>query len=85
MSLSSALALDTSARRVDDVDIVEEIRNDLLPLRSRASEVNVEVPKQQRFTVGGAGSPGGAEVVHPRCVGGGDVCSHHEISILPCD
>jgi hypothetical protein len=85
MSLSSALALDKSARRVDDVDVVEEIRNDLLPLRSRASEIDVEIPQQQRFTVGRAGSPGGAEVIHPRRVSGGDVRSHHEISILPCD
>jgi len=58
------------ARRVDDVDFVEEIRNDLLPLRSRGSEIDVEIAQQQRFTVGGAGSPGGAEVIHSRRVSG---------------
>ena len=85
MSLLSALALIKSARHVDDVDFVKEIRNDLLPLRSRASEINVEIPHQQRLTVGGAGSPGGAEVIHPRRVSGGDVCTDHEIVFLPCD
>ena len=54
------------AQRADDVDVIEEIRNDLLPLGSPGSEIDVEIAQQQRFTVGGAGSPGGAEVVHPR-------------------
>jgi hypothetical protein len=84
-SLSSALALMEPARRVNDVDFVEEIRNGLLPLRSWGSEIDVEIAQQQWFTVGGAGSPGGAEVIHPRRVSGGDVRTHHEIAILPCD
>jgi len=85
MSLSSALALNKSTQRVYGVDFVEEIRNDLLPLRSWASEIDVEIAQQQWFTVGGAGSPCGTEVIHPRHVSGGDVRSHHEILILPCD
>jgi hypothetical protein len=88
MSLSSALALNELARRVDDVDFVEEIRDDLLPLRSRVSEIDVEISQQQRFTVGGASSPGGAEVIHPCGVTRGDIRAHHEIAFspsLPCD
>jgi len=73
------------ARRVDNVDFVEEIRNDLLPLHSRGSEINVDIAQQQRFTVGGAGSPGSAEVIHPHRVSGGNVRTHHEIAFLPCD
>jgi hypothetical protein len=73
------------ARRVDNVDFLKEIRNDLLPLRLRGSEIDVEIAQQQRFTVGGAGSPGGAEVIHPHRVSGGDVRTHLEIAFLPCD
>jgi hypothetical protein len=85
MSLLSALALNKSVQSVDNVDFVKEIRNDLLPLRSRASEIDVEIAQQQRFAVGVAGSPGGAEVIHPRRVSGGDVRSHHKVLFLPCD
>jgi hypothetical protein len=70
------------ARRVDDVDFVEKIRNDLLPLRLRGPEIDVEVSQQQRFTVDGASSPGDAEVIHPRRIARGDVRTHHEIAFL---
>ena len=85
MSLLTALALNKPAQRVKNVDFIEKIRNDLLPLRSRASKIDVEIAQQQRFTVSGASSPGGAEVIHPRRVSGGDVLTHHEIVFLPCD
>ena len=84
-SLSSALALNELARHVGDVDFVKKIRDDLLPLSSRVSEIDVEISEQQWLTVGGASSPGGVEVIQPRCVSGGEVCTHHEIAVLPCD
>jgi hypothetical protein len=83
--LSSAHSLTKLPRDIDDDDVVEKIGNDLLPLRARVPQINIQVAQQEQFTGVRAQCPGGGEVIHPRRISRGDVRAHDKILLLSGD
>ena len=83
--LSSAHSLTKLPRDIDNVDVVEKIGNDLLPLHARVPQINIQVAQQEQFTGVRAQCPGGGEVIHPRRISRGDVRTHDKILLLSGD
>ena len=44
LSLSSTTSLDVFAAQIDEIYLVDEIRDDLLPLGSRGPKIEIQVP-----------------------------------------
>ena len=65
-----------SSRRVNEVDIVEEIANYLLPFVPGFVEINIQISQDEGDAALWTGFPSSPKIFHPHRVCGGDVYPH---------
>ena len=65
--------------------VVEEINNELFPFIPGVSEINVQVPQDNRDAAHWAGFASPIEIFHPNRVSGGDVNAHGIESLVASD
>ena len=69
-ALSVAKLLLEQLQRVNNIDMIEKVGDDFLPLCMWVAQVNIEIVKKEGGKIPGVGCPGGAESIHPRHVSG---------------
>jgi hypothetical protein len=64
------------AGEIGDVDLFQQVGNSIRPVVGGVLKTDVEVPHNKGVAVGGARLSCHSKIVHPHCIGGGEVDLH---------